>query len=204
MILSDVAAVAGIFSSAAVAVSLVYLALQVRQAEKNQKALMQQARADRSYDILLRMSDPSLSRVLSKGRWLPEQLTFDEVEQFFAACHAMFRNHEDTFLQHKAGMLNDMTFRSAAQSAKGMFGWPGHRVFWLRSRDAYIPEFVAFMDGLMEEQPFRPPFNSDYQDQMLSHWRAAVSALDLTLARPVEPLPDAVLAAADAPPARPA
>jgi hypothetical protein len=45
MILSDAASIASIVGSAAVALSLVYEALQVRQAEKNQRGLMQQARA---------------------------------------------------------------------------------------------------------------------------------------------------------------
>src|SRR5579859_6559562 len=60
MTLSDAASVAGIISSAAVALSLVYLALQVRQAERNQKAMMQQGRADRTTDLMMRIADPLL------------------------------------------------------------------------------------------------------------------------------------------------
>ena len=52
MALTDIATVSNIVSSAALTISLVYVALQVRQAEKNQRGLMQQGRANRLHDRL--------------------------------------------------------------------------------------------------------------------------------------------------------
>ena len=47
MKLSDLASIGSLISSAAVLISLVYLALQIRQAERNQRALIHQGRASR-------------------------------------------------------------------------------------------------------------------------------------------------------------
>src|SRR5215469_10903280 len=102
MNLSDAAAAAGIVSSAAVALSLVYLALQVRQAERNQRGLMQQGRADRVVDGTLRLvENPTLLDLLAKGQWTPEQLTLEEFDQYINYCRASFVSWEDSFLQHR-------------------------------------------------------------------------------------------------------
>jgi hypothetical protein len=75
MALTDIATVAGIVSSAALTISLVYVALQVRQAEKNQRGLMQQGRANRLDMMLLQMAEPQISSIWIKGSQTPESLT---------------------------------------------------------------------------------------------------------------------------------
>jgi hypothetical protein len=58
MTFSDPASVGSFVSALAVLISLIYLALQVRQAERNQRALMQQGRADRVSGYCLKMAEP--------------------------------------------------------------------------------------------------------------------------------------------------
>ena len=67
MSLMDLASIGSFMSGVAVVVSLVYLALQVRQAQKNQRALMQQGRAARICDLLLRLSEPSMASTYRKA-----------------------------------------------------------------------------------------------------------------------------------------
>jgi hypothetical protein len=154
MNLSDAAAVAGIFSSAAVAVSLVYLALQVRQAERNQRGLMQQGRADRVSDYQLRLAaDPTLAALVAKGHWTPEQLTLEEFERYMGFCRSAFLSGEDSVLQHKAGLLDDAAFHSFAEGGRGALGRPGFRAAWRMSSSNYGPEYVAFMDGMVKAAP---------------------------------------------------
>ncbi len=59
--LTDLASVGSLISSVAVLISLIYLALQVRQAEKNQQASIRQGRATRAVDIILAAGDPALA-----------------------------------------------------------------------------------------------------------------------------------------------
>ena len=67
MSLSDLASIASLVSTFAVLISLIYLGLQVRQAEKNQQAAIRQGRATRAVDIILAAGDPALAEALPKG-----------------------------------------------------------------------------------------------------------------------------------------
>ena len=64
MSLSDVATIGSLINSAAVVISLVYLGLQVNQAERNQRASIRHGRATRAVDIILAMGEPSLAMSL--------------------------------------------------------------------------------------------------------------------------------------------
>src|SRR5947207_13546824 len=60
MSLADIASLA---SSAAVLVSLLFLGLQIRQSNRNQRSLMQQGRSTRNVDLLSRLTDSKLSDI---------------------------------------------------------------------------------------------------------------------------------------------
>jgi hypothetical protein len=55
-------------ASVAVVGSLIYLGLQVRSAERSQRAIMQQGRADRASNAALAIASPELARVFQKRR----------------------------------------------------------------------------------------------------------------------------------------
>jgi hypothetical protein len=166
--LSGAAAVASIVSSAAVAVSLVYLAIQVRQAEKNQRALMQQARADRASDAALRLADPKLSPIWEKGLQTPQDLTPDELGPFLMMCRMSALSAEDTFLQHRAGLMEEAAYTSFVAGLRNIsMAYPGLRASWRMSRRQYGAEFVAFMDKIMSATPSAPV------DRM-AQWKAAI------------------------------
>nr|HLK25252.1 hypothetical protein [Caulobacteraceae bacterium] len=168
MTLADAAAVASIVSSVAVALSLVYLAVQVRQAEKNQRGLMQQGRADRASDAALRLADPQLSAVWNKGRQSPEQLSPEELDQFLMMCRMSFLSAEDSFLQHKAGLMDEAAYKSFAAGVRSLSAtFPGLRAGWRMSRAQYGPEFAAFMDAIVSSDT-GPPIDR------LALWRKVV------------------------------
>lgn len=54
-------------ASVAVVSSLIYLGLQVRSAERGQRAIMQQGRADRASNAALAIAHPELARVFQKA-----------------------------------------------------------------------------------------------------------------------------------------
>ena len=168
MTLSDVAAGAGILSSVAVALSLVYLALQVRQAEKNQRGLLQQGRADRAADAALRLADPGLASVWNKGRQTPEALSADELDRFLMMCRMSLLSAEDSFLQHKAGLMEEAAYASFVAGVRSITAtMPGLRAGWLMTRGQYGGEFAAFMDEIVDNA--RGP-----SIDRLAQWRAVV------------------------------
>ena len=169
MALADIATVAGIISSAALTISLVYVALQVRQAEKNQRGLMQQGRANRLDSMLLQMAEPQIASIWIKGSQTPESLTAEELERYLLICRAAFLSGEDSFLQHKAGLLDETAFRSYSMGARGQLaGSPGMRAAWRMLAHQFGPEFVGFMNGHLAETAGRGVPNR------LQEWEAAV------------------------------
>jgi hypothetical protein len=152
MTLSDIAAFASIVSSAAVALSLFYVALQVRQAERNQRGLMQQGRADRVSNASLAISLPETASVWIKGARRPETLSAEELERFLLLCRAAFISGEDSFLQHKAGLLDAVAFRSYVAGLKGqLIGSRGLRAAWRIQSNQFGADYSAFVDGVLAQ-----------------------------------------------------
>ena len=152
MALADIATVAGIVSSAALTISLVYVALQVRQAEKNQRGLMQQGRANRLDMMLLQMAEPQISSIWIKGSQTPESLTAEELERYLLICRAAFLSGEDSFLQHKAGLLDAVAFRSYVAGLKGqLMGSRGLRAAWRIHSNQFGADYSAFVDGVLAQ-----------------------------------------------------
>lgn len=154
-------------SVAAVAViaSLLYLAQQVRQAERVQRATMQQGRADRTSQAALAVADPALARVLQKGMAGDTDLTREEFTQWMQMCRAMFLSGEDSFLQHEAGMLSDAAFDSYVAGVKFYFSMPGLRAAWRLSEGQFGADFRAFGNAMLARTP--TPENADAYAQ----WR---------------------------------
>jgi hypothetical protein len=152
MSLTDIAALGSIVSSAAVALSLFYVALQVRQAEKNQRGLMQQGRADRVGNASLAISLPETASVWIKGAQLPEMLSAEEMERFLLLCRAAFISGEDSFLQHRAGLLDEAAFRSYVAGLKGQLtGSRGLRAAWRILSNQFGADFSGFVDGVLAQ-----------------------------------------------------
>ena len=68
MSLSDLASIGSLLSGIAVVISLAYLAFQIRQNTRHQRASMQQGRAARTVDLLLRTAEPDMARAILRGR----------------------------------------------------------------------------------------------------------------------------------------
>jgi hypothetical protein len=157
MSLSDLASIGSLISSIAVLISLIYLALQVRQAEKNQQASIRQGRATRAVDIILATGEPSLAEALPKGASGAADITQAQFGQFAAIYGAFLASAEDTFLQYKEGLLSEAVFASFAASWRTTLAQPGVRALWTLRRHAFEAGFAAFMDGLMIEAPPAEP-----------------------------------------------
>jgi hypothetical protein len=140
-------------SIAAVAViaSLLYLAQQVRQAERVQRATMQQGRADRTSQASLATANPELARVFQKGAAGDTELTREEFTQWMLMCRALFLSGEDSFLQHEAGMLSDAAFNSYVAGVKFYLSMPGMRAAWKLSEGQFGSEFRAFGNAMLAQ-----------------------------------------------------
>ena len=173
MSLSDLASIGSLVSGAAVLGSLIYLALQVRQTDRNQQASIRHGRITRVVDMLVARAEPELADAWRHGLQNPEAITPTELTQFLALCTAMFAHLEDSFFQHEEGLLNDDAFAFVLAGTRSMTGNPGFRVAWKSNvRRLHAGRFRDFMDGIVARAGLEPPAQIPSVDE----WRAAFAA----------------------------
>jgi hypothetical protein len=116
MTLADLASLGSFISGIAVFVSLALLYSQLRQvskqiaqAEKNQRALMIQGANKRSIDENIWLREPQMSAVLIKAIDCAEELTSQDLLQLSLIVRNMLLSYQDTYIQHKAGLADELT-----------------------------------------------------------------------------------------------
>jgi hypothetical protein len=165
MSLEDIFYVSQSIAAVAVIASILYLARQVRQADRVQRATMQQGRADRAAFNAMALANPELARVFRKGVAGDPNLTRDEFTQWMQMCRAAFLSGEDSFLQHEAGMISDAAFDSYVEGVKFYFAMPGMRAAWTVSEDQFGSGFRAFGRDMLARTAMsrRPDAYSEWQ-----------------------------------------
>lgn len=151
MALSDLAAVGSFVSGIAVVFSFIFLALQIRQANRNQKSLMQQGRSTRNVEILLRMSDPYVSETIAEADKNCAALGSARIWAFYGFAGAVFWTYEDSFLQYQANALDIASWESDATTIKRLLGYPAYRVAWKMARDGMSGGYREYVDSVMRE-----------------------------------------------------
>lgn len=169
MNLSDFASIAGDISAVALVITLVFLNLQVRQSEKNQRALIQQGRASRTVDIAIGIMNSDFANIYYRCINGDPTISETQLAQFMGYCRAVFLGAEDSFLQNKESQLGKLAFVSFATALQSIFVSSGVRAMWKMTREWYEPEFAIFMDFMVVEATKRPPTNQ------LTQWKNLVS-----------------------------
>ena len=172
MTFADLASLGSFVSGIAVLISLVYLGAQVKQAEKNQRALMQQGRADRISQNCFYVAGPDLSAIWNRGMNGDETLTAPEIDQFMMLFRGAMISAEDSFLQNEAGLLDSIAFNSFVAGVRHSITLPGIRAAWQMSSNQFGAEFISFMNGLMRETAMSA------KNARAAQWAAAVKALN--------------------------
>ena len=153
MSLENIFYVSQSIAAVAVIASLLYLAQQVRQAERVQRATMQQGSADRTSQASLVVANPELARVFQRGIAGDPDMTREEFAQWMVICRALFLSGEDSFLQHEAGMLSEAAFDSYVAGVKFYFSSPGMRAAWKLSEGQFGSDFRSFANAMLAKTP---------------------------------------------------
>jgi|GEM_PF-710384 len=139
---------------AAVLVSLIYLAIQIRQGnrqvEHNTRSLevstYQSITSDLNEFRALLITHPPLGRIYLQGLEDPSVLDAEELFRFRGLMQTLFANLELQFRVREAGLLDldshDATLLGVAVS-------PGARGWWAQARYLYGSEFQRYVDELV-------------------------------------------------------
>jgi len=153
MSLSDLAAVGSLISGIAVFLSFIFLALQLRQANRNQRSLMQQARTARNVEILLKMADPGISETLAQANTNCAAMSDPKIWSFYGFGAAVFWSYEDCFLQFQAKTLDENSWASDVATLERLVAYPPYRAVWKMARDGMGGDYRDYVDSLMDKVP---------------------------------------------------
>lgn len=153
MALSDLAALGSFISGIAVFLSFIFLALQLRQANRNQRSLMQQARTGRNVEILLTMADPATSETLAQANTNCAAMSDAKIWSFYGFCAAVFWSYEDCFMQFRAKTLDANSWASDVATLERLAAYPPYRAVWKMARDGMGGDYRDYVDSLMDKVP---------------------------------------------------
>ncbi|HXJ19184.1 MAG TPA: hypothetical protein VMT03_03050 [Polyangia bacterium] len=171
MSLSDLASLGSFVNGLAVLISLIYLALQVRQTKRNQQIAIRHSRATRIVELQLALADSAVAEAWLRGSASPREITQTELGQYINLCRALFFHFEDSFYQREEGLLNDDAFETVVAGARLSARSPGWRAAWKMARPNFGGRFRDFMDGVVAGSAAEPPL-----DLSVETWKVAFAS----------------------------
>jgi hypothetical protein len=171
MSLSNLASLGSLVSGFAVLISLVYLARQVGQTERNQQISIRHSRVSRIVELQLALADPAVADAWLHGSGSPQELTQTELSQFISLCRALFFHFEDSFYQREEGLLNDEAFETVVAGVRLLARSPGWRAAWRIARPNFGGRFRDFMDRAVAASAVEAPV-----DLSLEAWKLAFAS----------------------------
>jgi hypothetical protein len=145
-------AVAAIASSVAVIVSLIYLAVQIRQNTRATRASTYQSVVMHGGSMLRTiMENPELAELMVKATWSEDDLTPGELMRFSSFASSVFRYFDSLYYHARRGTLEqgqwvgfDAFLREVLESKRLVQWWEEHK-------HVFDADFISHVDGIVVE-----------------------------------------------------
>ena len=152
--LQDLANLGELIGAVAVVVSLIYLAVQIRQNTRAVRSSTFQSVVDTlSTGVAEIARDPEITRLWITGLQNSDELSEIERGRFRLFVLMAVRKWENAFYQHGAGMLDEPQWKGIVQDIRSIVRQPGFRAWWDRVPDVVSSDFRSFIDELIEAAP---------------------------------------------------
>jgi hypothetical protein len=155
-----IGAIGEIVAAAAVLITLIYLAVQIRQNTNQMERSDRAARGQSYQDLLTGLQshlaplalDESTSDLFHRGLKNFESLNGLEQFRFNWLMGGHIVTNENVFYQREEGMLSEERSEQLFQSLQWFFVNPGFRSWWKSyPKSTLHPEFVAMLDSYMRD-----------------------------------------------------
>lgn len=153
--------VSEIVAAVVVAVTLIFLTIQLKQNTKMLRSAATQGAHDQISDIYHPlMTDESLADIWLRGLRDPSRLSAVETARFYSFwLQAMF-DMQNWYLQSREGLLDETMLNSFGQVIANLHkSSPGFATFWEQRNYLYTPDFIRFI----EEDVFTRRMTPGYQ-----------------------------------------
>ena len=152
--LESLANLGEIIGAIAVVVSLVYLAVQVRQNTQAQRTENFSRALDRVAAMQATLSQDSETAVIvSKGVADPADLTPKQRLQFTWAMYELFGAFEFMYLASRDAAIPDEVWQRWSSAVAWWLNFPGVRTWWEARPIPFTRSFTSYVEALLENNP---------------------------------------------------
>jgi hypothetical protein len=152
MSLEDLGNIGEFVAAVAVVVSLLYLAVQIRQGAASVRATMfLTSSANQSEMASHVVQDAELARIYRVGQRDFESLTEDEQIRFITYFATLFRTYEQMFQQDRMGLLDPEVWEGRREAMLRFLRRPGVQTMWRFRRHAFSKSFRDLVDAARRE-----------------------------------------------------
>ncbi len=132
--------------SIAIVITLIYLAIQVRQNTRMMRASIRQARSDSVVHLYSLGATSELAEIIQKEN-SGEALTVLEEERMTMWNICIWRQQQTIFFQAQDGLLDVQTGDEQSAIVRTLMQYPSARRFWADQKSSFDSRFVAWVDG---------------------------------------------------------
>lgn len=152
MSLDDLGNLGEFVSGLAVVISVLYLAIQIRQNTRSLRAQAHQSITTHIAELNRTIVEhEGVAEILERGLEDPTVLTPAEARQFNAYNSARFRHYDNLYYQFRVGVLEPSQWAGFSAMLRFHFMQAGLRRWWNDSTAFYSPEFVAYCEKLQSQ-----------------------------------------------------
>lgn len=162
MSIEQLANVAEVFGLILVAITLIFLTVQMRQHTKALQSSAANAAHDQVGTQIYRplAMDPSLTDIFVRGLEDPSSLTVSETARFFAFWQNALFTMQNWFYQWQEGALDEAFWTSWSRIMINNQPCPGFKLFWEQRSYLYSDDFTKYCEAqLFTQKPhdgYRP------------------------------------------------
>jgi hypothetical protein len=142
-----VSAISAIVGAAAVVVSLLYLAVQIRSQNRESRIASVHQLNESFRDAITAFQNPELANVFVRAKDNFASLPETERLQFISMIQGIFRVWEDAYHQHQEKILSERVWNAMVVQFSGYLSLPGVIAVWSIRKPAYSEDFRAFVDS---------------------------------------------------------
>ena len=157
MTLNDLANLGQVIGALAVVISLIYVALQIRQntnAVRSATAQTVHEHFANWYNLIA--ADAELAQIAAKGLRDYASLSEQEKVRFIATFMAFISYSQNAFLKWREGLLKPALWLGWEQVMMNLFGAPGGKALWKERSYLFGEEFRRYIENDLMMRPPHP------------------------------------------------
>ena len=143
-----IGSIAELISGIAVLITLIYLAIQIRQSTATAREAILRSQTDRNMDNSKFMAGtPGMMDIFIRAMDDPEAITKEERWQFGSYMFAMFLDFQEAHHFYTTGRQDDYWWPTIRDNIKVYLRRPGGQYWWhSQGRKMLDPKFIDFVD----------------------------------------------------------